>query len=383
MLGVPRDANEDALKRAYRKVNAHCDFVLTRSGARKSMSAMHVSCASGGRWISAGADVASCKTGLNAKQRCCLAARFTHAVPDALKLFTWLLPGATSWPLKCMPESVASCLSQLQFAAAHAHCSSSRSLPSNITRTKPRGTKPLPRRSSKRSHKPTPRSAVSGLDMLCSVRRCRLCGLLWSTESTTEASPGTRSFCEVASCLFAGCRALPTGPLMLTASCCLTLHAFMPSADPEKRKIYDAYGEEGLKQGAPPPVSSAACWPSMQPHLPTDCMCPPRPVSNTGVSAPASDRFKAFHSPCSTCCPDDGRVHSMHWSELHAAWRFACRALVAVLACSPEAVEPPQWTQAGHIQHHHPAPEALQTATLACFVCLLAPTGAAVPLVGY
>ena len=31
------------------------------------------------------------------------------------------------------------------------------------------------------------------------------------------------------------------------------------AADPEKRKVYDAYGEEGLKAGAPPPVSTLAC----------------------------------------------------------------------------------------------------------------------------
>ena len=33
----------------------------------------------------------------------------------------------------------------------------------------------------------------------------------------------------------------------------------LPAADPEKRKVYDAYGEEGLKAGAPPPVSPSAC----------------------------------------------------------------------------------------------------------------------------
>ena len=39
------------------------------------------------------------------------------------------------------------------------------------------------------------------------------------------------------------------------------------AADPEKRKVYDAYGEEGLKAGAPPPVSTLACTCTCVLHL--------------------------------------------------------------------------------------------------------------------
>ena len=39
------------------------------------------------------------------------------------------------------------------------------------------------------------------------------------------------------------------------------------AADPEKRKVYDAYGEEGLKAGATPPVSTLACACTCTSHL--------------------------------------------------------------------------------------------------------------------
>ena len=82
-------------------------------------------------------------------------------------------------------------------------------------------------------------------------------------------------------------------------SCCL-LQPVVPdmeskvskssAADPEKRKVYDAYGEEGLKAGAPPPVSTVACA--------CACTCVLHLLSHSSCAAPADAAVRLLHKRC-------------------------------------------------------------------------------------
>ena len=73
------------------------------------------------------------------------------------------------------------------------------------------------------------------------------------------------------------------------------------AADPEKRKVYDAYGEEGLKAGAPPQVS-------------TLCLCPaPAYCTNRHTAA-------ALPCRCSSSFPENCVI-----SLAEQLWMACCR----------------------------------------------------------